>query len=235
MDDFHYRIEPISETALMVRFVHPSSKSLSMAIGYIANEIYRQHAHFIMNATPAYDSILIDYLPNRISPSALTKAIEAIIDHYQPTQTATKREVIPLPVYYDSQVGPDLALYKDRGLSLDDVIALHTERTYFVSAIGFSAGFAFLSDIPPELEHPRQSTPRLNVPKGSVAIAGSKTAIYPSSSPGGWNIIGNCPIDLYDPNQTPVTPFSIGAEVKFYSIDKATFIEFGGQIHEGWK
>ncbi|MDA0148478.1 5-oxoprolinase subunit B family protein [Vibrio sp. LaRot3] len=235
MDNFQYRIEPVSETALMVRFNHPSSKSLSIAIGYIANEIYRQHAHFIMNATPAYDSILVDYLPNRMVPQALAHAIETIIEHYQPTQIKASDDVIPLPVYYSSQVGPDIALYQSKGMSLDDIIELHTERTYFVSAIGFSAGFAFLSDVAPDLELPRQATPRLNVPKGSVAVAGSKTAIYPSASPGGWNIIGNCPIDLYDPTETPVTPFSIGAEVQFYSIDKETFIELGGQIHEGWK
>ncbi|MCY9804450.1 carboxyltransferase domain-containing protein, partial [Vibrio scophthalmi] len=76
--------------------------------------------------------------------------------------------------------------------------------------------------------------PRLQVPKGSVAIADNKTAVYPCDSPAGWNIIGNCPIALYDPNQSPMTPFSIGDQVKFVAINKAHFLELGGVISEGW-
>ncbi|MEF1306782.1 carboxyltransferase domain-containing protein, partial [Vibrio owensii] len=104
-----------------------------------------------------------------------------------------------------------------------------TKPVYTVSAIGFAPGFAFLSDVSPELNMPRHHTPRTNVPAGSVAIADSKTAVYPSDSPGGWNIIGRTPISLFT-DTPPFIPFEVGDKVTFGSISKQEFVSLGGVL-----
>ena len=111
---------------------------------------------------------------------------------------------------------------------------MHSSQIYSVGAIGFAPGFAFLTGLAPELQLARKAVPRLSVPKGSVAIAENQTAVYPADSPGGWNMIGNCPISLYDPTRQPMIPFSIGTKIKFYPIDKAEFLRLGGKTQKGW-
>lgn len=77
---------------------------------------------------------------------------------------------------------------------------------------------------------PRHLEPRLHVMKGSVGIADQQTAVYPANSPGGWQIIGNCPTNLFNPNIEPITPFCVGDKVRFEPVDRKTFLELGGRI-----
>jgi len=97
-------------------------------------------------------------------------------------------------------------------------------------AIGFAPGFAYLGTVDPRIASPRKETPRKKVAQGSVAIAGQQTAIYPSDSPGGWQIIGKTPLALIDYNTNPMTPFSVGSKVKFSAIDRNEFLALGGTI-----
>ncbi|EGA70671.1 Allophanate hydrolase subunit 1 [Vibrio sinaloensis DSM 21326] len=189
-----------------------------------------------MNVTPSFNTILIDYLPHRVSIFEFIPYLEKIVTEsllHLPEQPQTN--TIKLPVYYHVEVGPDLIEYEKQGVSLEDVIKLHSEPEYSVGAIGFTAGFAFLTDVSPSLQLPRKTSPRLKVAKGSVAIANNQTAIYPSESPGGWNIIGNCPLDLYDPTSASVLPFSIGDKIKFESISRSEFEELGGKFDKEWQ
>lgn len=143
------------------------------------------------------------------------------------------RNTIELPAYYSPETALDLDRYQAKGMSLDEIIQHHTSQTYSVSAIGFTPGFAFMSDVVNELALPRHSTPRLSVPKGSIAIADTKTAVYPSDSPGGWNIIGNCPLPLFDHSQLknaditqkPLSLLNVGDTVRFIAISKQEFVE----------
>ncbi|MDF5425968.1 carboxyltransferase domain-containing protein, partial [Vibrio parahaemolyticus] len=108
-------------------------------------------------------------------------------------------------------------------------ITLHTKTEYAVSAIGFAPGFAFLSDVDTQLHMARLATPRTHVPAGSVGIADSKTAVYPSDSPGGWNIIGKSPLALFS-DSPPFIPFEVGDKVTFNAISKQEFIYLGGVL-----
>ena len=96
-------------------------------------------------------------------------------------------------------------------ITTEEVIQLHTQTIYRVYAIGFMVGFAFLASVNEKIAIPRLSTPRAKVPKGSVAIADSQTAIYPQDSAGGWNIIGQTAFDDFD-------QFSVGDSVQFVRI-----------------
>ncbi|GAL06566.1 allophanate hydrolase 2 subunit 1 [Photobacterium aphoticum] len=165
--------------------------------------------------------------------SQLALAIEAYALTYQKGNASTEASgsLIALPVYYGRDVGPDLqAVAEHAGLSVEEVIAIHSGQTYTVCAIGFAPGFAFLASVDARIAMPRQVTPRQQVPAGSVGIANQQTAVYPNASPGGWQIIGNCPVGLFSPDATPMTPFSVGDTVQFTPIDREAFLQQGGEL-----
>ncbi|MDW2127669.1 carboxyltransferase domain-containing protein, partial [Vibrio sp. 2033] len=119
--------------------------------------------------------------------------------------------------------------FEEQGIDLGALIDAHTKPVYTVSAIGFAPGFAFLSDVEESIAMPRLKTPRTFVPSGSVGIADSKTAVYPSDSPGGWNIIGRSPLALFS-DTPPFIPFEVGDKVTFYAVSKQEFLELGGAL-----
>lgn len=224
-----FEIEPIAEGSLLVRFQHPANATLAIHIGECARDIMQSFAHGLMNVTPSYTTLLIDYLPYRLAQNDLMAQLTSLLN--QPRQAnQTNANIIELPVYYHPDVGPDLISYHEQGLSLQEVIQLHTSVTYTVCAIGFAPGFAFMTEVAEALRRPRRTSPRLMLPKGSVGIAEHQTAIYPNASPGGWNIIGNCPVNLFNPNQTPMSPWQIGSQVQFRSIEREEFVQLGGVI-----
>ncbi|HGF7478139.1 TPA: 5-oxoprolinase subunit PxpB [Vibrio mimicus] len=224
-----FEIEPIAEGSLLVRFQHPANATLAIHIGECARDIMQSFAHGLMNVTPSYTTLLIDYLPYRLAQNDLMAQLTSLLN--QPRQVnQTNANIIELPVYYHPDVGPDLIRYQEQRLSLQEVIQLHTSVNYTVCAIGFAPGFAFMTEVAEPLRRPRRATPRLMLPKGSVGIAENQTAIYPNASPGGWNIIGNCPVTLFNPNQTPMSPWQIGSQVRFRSIEREEFIQLGGVI-----
>lgn len=136
-----------------------------------------------------------------------------------------EEETIPsreheIRVIYD---GPDLRELADAcGLSPDEVARRHAAATYVVEVIGFLPGFAYLGGLDPSIARPRRSTPRPRVPAFSVGIAGTRTAIYPLPSPGGWNLIGRVVACVpFDPTRTPPSIFSVGDRVRFTVEDVA--------------
>ena len=98
---------------------------------------------------------------------------------------------------------------------------------------GFLPGFLYLGGLPHQLTTPRKETPRLKIPKGSVAIAGSQTGIYPQDSPGGWQIIGQTPIEMFDLLEAKPSPFSPGDYIQFQSVSKDTFEGILAEIEAG--
>ncbi|GAB2650244.1 5-oxoprolinase subunit B family protein [Vibrio panuliri] len=229
-------IEPVAECALLVTFETNQPQQLPFLIGSLTAEFYHRWHHVIMNITPASQSILVDYLPHRISFEQLSSYLRNCIEeHAQVTLNTSTAPAIKLPVYYALEVGPDIHRYQQNHIELDELIELHTQLEYTVEAIGFAPGFAFMSDVHSKLRLPRLTTPRLMVPKGSVAIAESRTAVYPSDSPGGWNIIGNCPINLYQPEHNPITPLQVGSRVQFYAVDRNEFVQLGGKLSRGFE
>jgi KipI family sensor histidine kinase inhibitor len=113
-------------------------------------------------------------------------------------------------------------------LSIENIISLHSNKLYDVYAIGFLPGFAYLASVDEKIAMPRLESPRKVIPKGSVAIADTQTAVYPQNSPGGWNIIGRTAMELFDKDLSSLSPFEVGYKVKFNSISKEVFIKQGG-------
>ncbi|MGW4397048.1 5-oxoprolinase subunit B family protein [Amycolatopsis nivea] len=125
------------------------------------------------------------------------------------------REIV-LDVRYS---GEDLSLVaEDAGLSVDEVVALHTSAVYTVAFTGFAPGFGYLAGLPAELQQARLSSPRTRVPAGSVAIADEYTGVYPRESPGGWRLLGHTETTLFDPSAEQPALFAPGLRVRFRSV-----------------
>lgn len=121
-----------------------------------------------------------------------------------------------LPVTYGGAAGPDLAdVARTLGLSAAEVVSRHQSLTYRVCFLGFRPGFGYLGMLPPALRLPRRASPRLRVPAGAVAIADAYTGVYPEDGPGGWHIIGQSQVTLFDPTREPPALFAPGDAVRF--------------------
>ena len=100
---------------------------------------------------------------------------------------------------------------------------MHAAAVYTVYLLGFVPGFTYMAEVNPRIAAPRRATPRSAVPSGSVAIAGAQTGIYPSVTPGGWNIVGRTPVKPYDPSRAVPFLFQTGDRVRFRPVDPDEF------------
>lgn len=223
-------IRPVSERALMIYCGHTINDHTLAHVQQCVAAIEQSMAGAVVDLTPSYGSVLVHFDPLRWRPVELARELRRVIE------AATKRAASParsivLPVYYSQEVGPELAPLAERaGLSVAEAIMLHTATAYRVYAIGFAPGFAYLGEVDARLSAPRLESPRTAVPSGSVAIADRQTAVYPSESPGGWNLIGRCPVPMFDARQTPCMPVSVGDTVRFEAIDREQFLALGGSL-----
>jgi KipI family sensor histidine kinase inhibitor len=129
-----------------------------------------------------------------------------------------------IPVWYNPDDSDnDLLLVAEAKVkSVEEIVTLHLEQEYTVYGVGFQPGFAYLGELTEALSMPRLAKPRVKVPKGAVAIADRQTAIYPNVSPGGWHIVGLCPLDL-SRKAMSTNPFKLGDKVIFKKIDECQF------------
>tara|TARA_R100001369_G_scaffold73662_2_gene102256 strand:- start:93 stop:824 length:732 start_codon:yes stop_codon:yes gene_type:complete len=167
-----------------------------------------------------YNSILIIYpfIIQNINGEILT--LKTLFFKHGETQVY-KSTIWEIPVCYNDEFGLDLEAFSDsKELSKTEIIRMHSEVIYTVFFIGFLPGFLYLGGLDSRLFLDRKITPNLNVKKGSVAIGGQQTGIYPQESPGGWHCIGNAPIALFNSNQTPPCCIKAGDKVKFVPIEK---------------
>lgn len=127
--------------------------------------------------------------------------------------------LVRIPVCYDSNFSVDLEpMAKAKNSSIEKIIELHTAPQYVVYFIGFLPGFTYLFGLDKRLRTPRKEVPSRKVVAGSVAIGGAQTGIYPQDSPGGWHIIGHCPIPLFDGQSENKTVFQSGDFLRFEQV-----------------
>ena len=138
-----------------------------------------------------------------------------------------------LPVCYHKEYGPDLDLVAEQlGLEQSKLVRLHTAPVYRVYFTGFLPGFPYLGGLDPQLWLARKASPRPLVPKGAVGIGGQQTGIYPSASPGGWNLIGNCPIPLFDSSLEPPALLQAGDALSFVPVSKDEYSQIREQLEQ---
>lgn len=184
----------------------------------------------LIDLVPSYASLLIIYDPLQTDHLSVSHRVRGALQSLQ-TESIEDGRTVVLPVYYAPESGEDLeALAESAGLTIEEVIALHSSSEYRVYAIGFAPGFAYLGEVDERIAAPRLATPRQKVPRGAVAIADRQTAVYPATSPGGWNLIGRCPTRMFDPDASPTMPVNVGDRVRFEAISREQYLSLGGEL-----
>lgn len=220
----------VGENALMLYLGDAANAHTLSRVQAAVAAIEQELGDELVDLVPSYASVLILYNPQRSDRMAIIRRLRRVLASVQAHPAATGRTVV-LPVYYAAEAGVDLeALAARAGLSVQEVIELHSGAEYRVYAIGFAPGFAYLGEVDERIAAPRLSTPRSGVPRGSVAIAERQTAVYPSVSPGGWNLIGRCPVAMFTPDAQPSMPVAVGDTVRFEPVSRARFLQMGGDL-----
>jgi inhibitor of KinA len=218
-----YRIVPAGDSAVIVEFEERIDPAVNARTIACADAIQAMNMPGVRDVVPTYRSVAIYFDPLRTDNDALLERIAHEAEHAVGAATPASTPV-RIPVCYGGELGPDLAAVAVfAGMPEDEVVGVHSSAVYRVFMLGFVPGFAYLGLVDQRIAMPRQSTPRVRVPAGSVGIAGVQTGIYPSETPGGWQLIGRTPAKPFDPARSEPFLMKAGDAVQFYSIDRAEY------------
>ena len=221
-----WRIEPQGDRCLLVRF----GDSIDVETGRLclaAARVLRQAPlPGVTDVVPSFVTVAVHYRPAGSQGPRypqLAAQVEQLLARGVAADAQAARRV-EIPVCYGGEYGPDLDdVARHAGISPEDVVKLHTGADSLVFMLGFAPGAPYLGVHDPRLDIPRRASPRTAVPAGSVAVANRQSVLYPSQSPGGWNIIGATPAVLFDPAGDPPTLLQPGDSVRFVPIGPDEF------------
>ena len=219
-------INQISEQAFLLDFgsiidIQTNNFVISFA-NYILDDIKRNYKLGIKNCVPSYNKILIQFDPDFKSKKKILNFLYSI--NLNEFKSKDSKKIIEIPICYEDEYSLDLDdISQQTNLTKKEIINIHLNTSFHVYMIGFMPGYPFMGDLDKRLSVPRKLSPRVNVPKGSVGIVDNICGIYPNNSPGGWNIIGNTPLNLFIKNNIEPTVLKPGNQVKFKSISKSEF------------
>lgn len=236
-------MKPLGDSALIVQLGEGIHPSIHEKVCNLSTQLANHPFEGFIEAVPAYNNLTIYYNPHIVFHSKInqTSHLRELLTPFQKVCTYIKNltkqtnsnhfikeNIVHIPVFYGDEFGPDLAYVAAyHGLSIEEVIQIHTQNDYLVYMIGFAPGFPFLGGMDEQIATPRKETPRLAIAPGSVGIAGKQTGVYPLETPGGWQIIGRTPVDLFLPDMSPPTLLQSGDKIRFipttpeaYALDK---------------
>ena len=225
---FQLTYKLFGRSAILVEW--PANISQEIIQDIISFERQVKEIDSILDTIIAYNSLLIRY-QNPIIDKELT--ISQLKKIYAASSYLIKQDQFlwQIPVCYDVSFGIDLEeIACKKKCSVAEIIRLHTEGDYLVYFIGFQPGFLYLGGLHQTLHVSRKSNPRLRVDKGSVAIGGIQTGIYPQNSSGGWNIIGKSPLNFFDINASEPCFAKPGDRIKFVAVDIHTFYQIEREV-----
>jgi KipI family sensor histidine kinase inhibitor len=222
-------IRHASDHSLLVSFGEEISQAAHGQVRRLLHLLQAEPPAGVLNLHPAYASLLVSYDPLRADREELQREIERRLAGAGEAGLSEPR-VVEIPVCYGAELGPDLG---DAAavcqLHPAEMIREHAAGDYLVYFLGFSPGFPYLGGMSPRIAAPRRATPRKRVPAGSVAIGGSQTGVYPTASPGGWQLIGRTPLGLFDAGRTPPALLALGDRVRFVAIGEDEFRRVASQ------
>lgn len=242
-----YHIFPLGDSAITVDFGNLIDETINQQVMALFYQFRNKPLPGMIEAVPAYSSITIYYdvvQLRKVIPTDKTVyewMSEQLQDSVQQPLLVNNlsSRLVTIPVCYKNEFAPDTEeLAKLKNISIDDVLRIHTSKTYRVYMLGFLPGFAYMGEVEEKLEIPRRQQPRQKVEAGSVGIAGRQTGIYPLASPGGWQIIGRTPLKLFDADKKEPTLLKAGDIVQFVSITENDFYEIQNSpsafMESGW-
>jgi len=208
----------MGDRSLLVELGEKISPDVNRRVQELMLQLQQARLPGVREFAPGYRSLLVVFDPLTLSPSELKARVMEVAAR-PGSARLPQAKLLSVPVFYGGDYGPDLEWVAGHlGISTDEVIRLHTETMYRVYMIGFTPGYPYMGELSAALAVPRRSTPRTRVPKGSVGIAQRQTGIYSVESPGGWQIIGWTPIELFDPTRQLPSLLEMGDKVKFEAV-----------------
>ncbi|MFN2746678.1 5-oxoprolinase subunit PxpB [Bacillus sp. z60-18] len=229
------KIEPLGDSAVIIQLGTGIDEQIQRLASALTKQIESDPFPGFIECVPAFTSVTVFYRPFAVyqlikndpafdSPFEKVKAlIKKNLQELTLEENAEKRTV-EIPVCYGGSFGPDLEeVAKINGLTPEEVIDIHTAGEYLVYMIGFAPGFPYLGGMSEKIAAPRRPSPRTAIPAGSVGIAGMQTGVYPLSTPGGWQLIGNTPLELFRPYEQPPSYLRAGDVVKFVSVTEEEY------------
>jgi inhibitor of KinA len=217
---------PMGDRGLLIEFGDEISREINEKVRRMALVVQAEVREGIVEVVPTYRSLLIIYNPLLLPFEDLKRRLKRIEEGLRQAPLPEPK-LTRIPVVYGGIYGPDLGeVAKYHQISPEKVIQLHCSKPYLIYMIGFMPGYPYMGELPEGLVTPRLKTPRLVVPKGSVAIAQRQTGIYSMESPGGWQVLGRTPVELFDPGKDPPALLQMGDLVQFYPISEIEFKEW---------
>jgi len=202
------RILPCGPTAVVIE-VHGTDQAIELSMWLRARELAG-----VTELVPAATTVLV-----QTSTAAALAGLDALVAEFEPTgRPGITGQLVAIDTVYDGEDLDDVATAA--GISVEAVVALHSEATYVAAFCGFVPGFAYLTGLAPQLQLPRRSSPRPRVPAGSVAIATSFTGVYPTASPGGWNLLGRTEATMWDDHRERPALVEPGDRVRFVPVGR---------------
>lgn len=234
-ESLNLKFKPLGDSALIVQLGEGIDLTLNTKVNRLATDLSEFPFEGIIELVPAYNNITVYYNPyivHNSHPGPAT-AYEKVASHIKKLALQITEErsynsrIVKIPVCYGGEYGPDLehvaTLHK---ISQEEVIHIHTKNKCSVYMLGFAPGFPFMGGMDKRIATSRRETPRLSIPRGSVGIAGKQTGIYSLETPGGWQIIGRTPLDLFLPKESPPTLLQAGDTIQFVSITHEEYLAY---------
>lgn len=219
MEAIDIDIQPLGDRACTLLFGDSIDPQIHEKIFRFCTLIQQSYIPGIIEWVPTYTTITIYYDPSTISYRELSSILYECYKQQQNKIPVLNHRTVIIPVKYGGEWGPDLSeIATYNSLNETEVISIHSKPTYLVYMLGFAPGFPYLGGMSSRIATPRLATPRTQIPAGSVGIADQQTGIYPLSTPGGWQIIGRTPIQLFDPNRNPPILLQMGDYICFRPI-----------------
>jgi KipI family sensor histidine kinase inhibitor len=227
------RFLPAGDTALVVEFGDTIDPAINRRVRDLLLAIERATISGVVDLVPTYRSLLVSYDPLVIGIDELQERI-ALLEAAPGDSPMPPPRLVEIPTAYGGEFGPDLGFVAEHaGLSPNEVVALHAGTDYLVYMMGFSPGFCYLGGMSGKIATPRLKTPRTAIPAGSVGIAQQQTGIYPTESPGGWQLIGRTPVSLFDPHRQPPVLVEAGDYIRFAPVSVDEYATIRAAIRAG--
>lgn len=218
-------LQPYGDSALIALFGEEISESSYRRVQGLLEALKANPPPGLGELIPAYASLVAAFDPAATDYAAMEREVRNLAENAADSESPRVR-VARVPVCYESAHAPDLEdVARHAGLCPEDVVSIHSSKSYLVYMLGFTPGFPYLGGLDERIAAPRRASPRTKVPAGAVGIADRQTGVYPLESPGGWNIIGRTPAILFDPFRTPPALLAPGMYIRFFPISCPEFSE----------
>lgn len=212
------------DSALTMEFGNVISEEINKKIRTLTTLIENRKISGINEVVPTYRSLMIHYNPLIIGYEELVIILKEAEENINSIELPSP-EIIEIPVLYGGKYGPDIEnVAKHNNLTVEEVVKIHTSAQYLIYMLGFTPGFPYLGGMDKRIATPRLSSPRIKIPAGSVGIAGEQTGVYPVQSPGGWQLIGSTPVELFNPKRDNPILLKSGNYIVFKSINEEEYM-----------